>query len=242
MTKPNPQSPKLYVLVHGAFRGGWSWQKVRQNLQKQGHEVFAPSLTGAGEKSHLNSTDITLETWKNDIVNLINSEDLQDVILVGHSQGGIIIQFVAEEIFERISQMIFIDAPVLQNDECALDIIPEEIRKTFGETPKNALIPPIPLKPNKDFSEEEIEWINERLSAVPTNPSFEKITIEKSSEIPHKYIFCKQTPPMFPASFTRKRFDNEGIEYQLINTGHDCIMSHPELIAEALLNLWKITT
>ena len=114
----NPQS--AIVLIHGAFRGGWTWHKVENFLQSKGLRVFAPSLTGAGEKSHLNSAEITLETWTDDIKNLIESEDLRDVILVGHSQGGIIIQAVAEAISERISKLIFIDAPVLRDGECAL--------------------------------------------------------------------------------------------------------------------------
>ena len=232
---PNPQSP--IVLVHGAFRGGWSWQKVRRILQNQGFEVFAPSLTGAGARKHLNSEKITLQTWVDDVVNLIETEDLREIFLVGHSQGGMIIQAVAEAISERISKLIFVDAPVLRDGECALDAIPKEIRETYGETLQNAMIEPIYLQPNADFDEVETAWINERLTAVPTNPSFEKIRIEKSANIPHEYIFCSKTPPFYPASFTRKRFEAENISYKLIEAGHDCLMNEPELVAKLLIKL-----
>ena len=231
----NPQS--AIILVHGAFRGGWAWQKVRRILQHQGYEVFAPSLTGAGERKHLNSEKITLQTWVDDVVNLIETEGLYEVVLVGHSQGGIIIQAVAETISERVSKLIFIDAPVLCDGDCALAVIPEEIREKYGVTPRNAMIQPIYLPPNTDFDEAETIWINERLTAVPTNPAFENIRIEKSANIPHDYVFCTKTPPFYPASFTRKRFDAENISYKLIEAGHDCLMSEPELVAKILINL-----
>ncbi len=222
------------VLIHGAFRGGWAWQKVRRILQSRGHEVFAPSLTGAGDNIHHLSPEITLETWVADIVNLLNAEDLQDVVLVGHSQGGIVIQAVAEAVTERISRLVFIDAPVLQDRECAIDVLPKEVREKFGETPRNMLIQPIPLRLNEHFSEKELAWFNQRLTPVPTNPSLEKIRIERSANLPYHYVFCSQTPPNYPASFTRQRFDIEQVSYKLIDAPHDCIWTHAELVAECL--------
>ncbi len=231
----NPQS--TIVLVHGAFRGGWSWQKVRRILQSRGHEVFSPSLTGAGEKVHLLTPEITLETWTNDIVNLLKSEDLSNVILVGHSQGGIVIQAAAEAVSERISQLVFIDAPVLEDGQCAIDALPKEMLEKFGETPRNALIPPMPLQQNEHFSNKECEWINQRLTPVPTNPSFEPIRIQKSASVPRSYVFCSQTPPFYPSNYTRQKFDNQGIDYKLIEAPHDCIWTHADLIANLLLQI-----
>jgi pimeloyl-ACP methyl ester carboxylesterase len=227
----------VFVLIHGAFRGGWSWQKARRILQARDYEAFAPSLSGAGERAHLNRPDILLEDWVNDVTALLNAEDLKNVILVGHSQGGIVIQAVAEAVPERIAKLVFIDAPVLRDGECAVDAIPAEIRAKFGETPANALIPPMPLKVSQDFTEQEVSWINARLTAVPTNPSLERIQIARSFKIPHEYIFCAQTPPVYPASFTRHRFEAEGVKYLLIDTGHDCIMTHPQLIADLLVEI-----
>lgn len=240
-----PASPYLrvsaspFILVHGAFRGGWSWQKARRILQAEGCEVFTPSLTGAGERIHLNSEKITLQTWVDDIKNLIETEDLRDVILVGHSQGGIVIQAVAEIIPERISQLVFIDAPVLRDGECALDAIPAEIREKFGETPRDVLIQPMPLQPSEDFSAETTAWINARLTPVPTNPSFDKIRVRRSANLSRRFIFCAKTPPIYPSSFTRQRFDAEGVSYELIDAPHDCILSHPQLSADLLIDITK---
>lgn len=228
------EQKSTYILIHGAFRGGWAWQKVRRILQSQGHQVFAPSLTGAGEKAHLLSPQITLETWIDDIVNLLNCEDLSKVILVGHSQGGMVIQAVAEAVVERISTLVFVDAPVLQDGQCAVDVLPKEVREKFGETPRNVLISPTPLSPNQFISAAEIEWFNQRLTPVPTNPSLENLSLQRSAKLEHKYIFCAQTPSYYPASYTRQRFDTEGITYHLVDAPHDCIWTHPELVAELL--------
>lgn len=229
-------SKTVFVLIHGAFRGGWAWQKVRRLLMQDGFEVFAPSLTGAGERAHLLSPEITLDTWVQDVVNLLNYEDLENVILVGHSQGGIVIHAVAEAVTERIKQLVFIDAPVLRDGECAIDAIPEDVRAKFGETPPNSLIPPIRLQANEHFSEEDIAWINQRLTPVPTNPSMEQIRIARSENIPHRYVFCSQTPPFYPSSFTRQRFDADGTQYDLLDAPHDSIWTHPELVAELLID------
>ncbi len=231
----NPRSK--IVLIHGAFRGGWAWQKVRRILQTKGYEVFAPSLTGAGAKVHLLSGQITLETWTDDIVNLLNCEDLHNVMLVGHSQGGIVIQAVAEAVTQRISQLVFIDAPVLEDGQSAIDVVPMEIREKFGETPRNSLIPPTPLRPSQYFSEDEVVWINQRLTPVPTNPSLKPIRIQRSANLPHQYVFCSETPPFYPASYTRQKFDLEGIDYKLIEAPHDCIWTHADLIAKLLLQI-----
>lgn len=243
MSKGEPAircSPKsAFVLIHGAFRGGWSWQKVRRIMHAEGFDVFAPSSTGAGEKSHLNSAKITLETWIADVVNLIEYEDLSGIILVGHSQGGVIIQAVAEQIPEKIARLVFLDAPVLRDGEAAIEAIPEEARKNFGETLPDALIEPFPLKSTEEFSAAEIEWINERLTAVPTNPSLAKLSLKnpQAAQIPRTFVFCTKTPPMYPASFTRRRFDAEKIAYCLIEGGHDCPLSEPQKVSELLIKI-----
>src|SRR6185437_2887529 len=99
-----------YVLVHGAWHGGWCWKRVRKPLQAQGHEVFTPTLTGIGERSHLLSPQVNLETHIEDVVNLIRWEELSNVVLCGHSYGGAVISGVADRIPERIGALIYLDA------------------------------------------------------------------------------------------------------------------------------------
>jgi pimeloyl-ACP methyl ester carboxylesterase len=108
-----------YVLVHGAWGGGWDWKTVDQLLAADGNKVYRPTLTGQGEHSHLASTNIDLATHIQDIVNVILWEDLHDVVLVGHSYGGMVITGVADRVPDRIKHVIYIDALVPENGESA---------------------------------------------------------------------------------------------------------------------------
>ena len=101
-----------FVLVHGAWHGGWCWRRVADVLRRHGHSVFAPSLTGLGDRAHLFSPDISLHTHVQDILSLIESEDLKDVVLVGHSYGGFVISGVADTLRERVSHYVYLDGSV----------------------------------------------------------------------------------------------------------------------------------
>jgi pimeloyl-ACP methyl ester carboxylesterase len=104
-----------YILVHGAWHGSWSWKHVRATLQSAGQNVFTPTLTGLGERSHLNSAAVDLSTHIADIVNLIRWEELSDVVLCGHSYAGAVITGVADQIPDRIRALVFLDAFLLEN-------------------------------------------------------------------------------------------------------------------------------
>ena len=116
-----------FVLVHGAWHGGWCWIKVAEPLRTQGHRVFAPTLTGLGERAHLVSPDINLDTHIQDIVGVLESEELMDVILVGHSYAGMVITGVAERVTDRLSALVYVDAFVPENGQSMLSINPERV-------------------------------------------------------------------------------------------------------------------
>src|SRR5215831_18279392 len=99
-----------FLLVHGAWHGGWCWRRVSDLLEKQGHKVIAPTMTGLGERSHLLDARINLATHITDIVNVIKWEKLEDIVLVGHSYGGVIICGVAEQMRQTIGSIVFLDA------------------------------------------------------------------------------------------------------------------------------------
>jgi pimeloyl-ACP methyl ester carboxylesterase len=98
------------ILIHGAHHGGWCWQRVARLLRKEGWEVYAPSLTGAGDRGHLLSEHVTLDTRVQDIVGLLEAEELDDVVVCAHSAGGMVANGVAERVGERISSLIMLDA------------------------------------------------------------------------------------------------------------------------------------
>jgi pimeloyl-ACP methyl ester carboxylesterase len=228
-----------FVLIHGAFRGGWCWREVRRLLQASGHEAFAPDLTGAGARAHLNHENVSLSDWRNDVANLLRYEDLRDVVLVGHSMGGVIITAASEVCAERLGKLVFLDAPVPENGQAAVDLIPEAARRQFGEAPRTGLTAPWPVSASEGIDEVTAAWINERLTPVPAAPSFEPITLTNPAALalPRVYVFCEKTPPFFPASFTRQKFDQKGVAYRLLPTGHDCMLSAPALVAELLREL-----
>ncbi|MGH8314793.1 MAG: alpha/beta fold hydrolase, partial [Steroidobacterales bacterium] len=107
----------IIVIVHGAWGGGWAFRQVDELLAGKGYKVFRPQLTGQGERVHLASTDVGLETHITDVVNMIRYEDLHDVILVGHSYGGMVITGVADRVPDRIKRLVYLDAFVPRDGE-----------------------------------------------------------------------------------------------------------------------------
>src|SRR5271169_1924632 len=118
-----------YVLVRGAWHGSWCWKRARKALQAAGHEVFTPTLTGVGERSHVNSAGVNLTTHIADVANLIRWEELSDVILCGHSYRGCVVSGVADRVPDQIGALIYLDAFVLENGQCLNDMIPPEVRR-----------------------------------------------------------------------------------------------------------------
>jgi pimeloyl-ACP methyl ester carboxylesterase len=113
-----------FVLVHGAWHGSWCWKRVRSLLQHQGHEVFTPTLTGIGERAHLLAPSIDLRTHTLDVLNLIQWEELDDIVLCGHSYGGMVVTGVADKIPRRIRTLLYLDAFVPENGESLVDFAP----------------------------------------------------------------------------------------------------------------------
>ena len=116
-----------YVLVHGGGHGGWCYQRVSRILREAGHEVHAPSLTGLGERAHLLRPGIDLDLQITDVVNLVHYEDLRDVILVGHSYGGMVVTGVADRASDRIGRLVYLDAANPKDGQSLVDVAGEVI-------------------------------------------------------------------------------------------------------------------
>jgi pimeloyl-ACP methyl ester carboxylesterase len=124
---------KTFVLIHGAYHGGWCWRRVADILESHGHKVYAPSLTGNGDRSHLLSKDINLDTQITDIVNLVNWEDLNNICLVPHSFGGWPASGALEQIHDRVGAIVWLDAFKPANGEKGTDSISEFSRKAMED-------------------------------------------------------------------------------------------------------------
>ena len=143
---PKTGSENTYVLVHGAWGGGWDWRPVDDLLTADGNKVFRISLTGQGERSHLTSTNLDLDTHIQDVVNVILWENLHDVVLVGHSYGGMVITGVADRVPDRIKRIIYLDALLPTNGESVNTAIPA--RGGVNQQVTNGYILPVWVKGN----------------------------------------------------------------------------------------------
>src|SRR5262245_38418410 len=126
-----------FVLVHGAWLGGWNWKPIRTGLLAAGHDVFTPTLTGLTDRSHLLSPGVSLDTHITDIVNLIHWEELNDIVLCGHSYGGAVVTGVADQMPNRIRSLVYLDAFVLDNGESVAQHVPRDQWKQLAEGAKS---------------------------------------------------------------------------------------------------------
>src|SRR5258705_12215499 len=112
-------APKNFVLAHGSWHGGWCWNRVADRLRTKGHAVYTPSYTGMGDRVHLLNKEITINTFVEDLVQVIQSEELTEVVLVGHSFGGVPISGVADRIPEKIAHLVYLDSVLVESGRTA---------------------------------------------------------------------------------------------------------------------------
>lgn len=164
-----------FVVVHGATAGGWEWKRTGQSLTDDGHTVYRVTLTGLGERMHLNSTEVDLQTHINDVVNTILFEDLHDVVLTGHSYGGMVITGVMDRIPERIRHVVFLDAAVPDDGMSIWDLFggaprdPSRIADGFMQVPwvKPDAKPPYNVKQSIKCFNQPVSYKNPLAKALP---------------------------------------------------------------------------
>jgi pimeloyl-ACP methyl ester carboxylesterase len=188
----------IFVLVHGSCHGGWCWKKVIPLLSKHSRKVYTSTLTGLGERIHLVSRDIGLDTHILDIVQVLEYENLNEVMLVGHSYGGLVIGGVAEKVPERIRRLVYLDAYIPQDNRSAFDITPglETIYKerALKEQGREWLVASYTSEEFGVTNPDDIKWMNPRLSPMPwhTHDQPLRITNPKAKVLPKSYICCTE--------------------------------------------------
>lgn len=230
MSATRPRAP--FLLLHGAFRGGWAWQRVRPQLVAAGHDVYAPSLPGAGERVGELDRVLSLDVWVDEVAALVVAEDLHDVVLVGHSQAGIVTASLASRMPERLHSVVHLDAAVPRPGERAIDLGPG----AGAEPPRTMKVPARPLVPAGDLDEATAAWVNERLTATPVGPSLDPVPAVPA-EVDQHFYFCSGTPEGYPSTVTRARLDADGVEYVVLDCGHDAPLTAPRLVGELLLEV-----
>ncbi len=231
-----------FLLIHGAWHGGWVWNEISEILNYQGYGVSTPTLTGLGEKKHLLSSKITIDTFIEDVVNHIIFENLNNIILVGHSFAGSIISGVADKLKDRIQKLIYFDAVILKNGQKPFDIAPKELVEQRIELAKrfgNGVSIPAPrAEAFGVFDIKKSLLLEEKLTPHPLSTYQSKLTIknEIGNGIPLFYIFCND--PVYK-SLESSREVVRKLKWPIfeLNAGHDAMLTHPK---ETLNLLMKI--
>jgi pimeloyl-ACP methyl ester carboxylesterase len=229
-----------YVLVHGAWHGSWCWKRVRKALQSAGHEVFTPTLTGVGERSHLNSARVNLSTHIADVANLIRWEQLADVILCGHSYGGCVISGAADRVAHRIRALVYLDAFVLEDGEALIDLLPpaqvEAMRRPAQAEGDGWQIDPIPAEAFQ-VNSRDCAWVNRQCTpqALATFEERIKLTggIGRIKDITHILATGYVEGSPFPAC--RERAKAKGWKTRTMPCGHDVMLDLPDELTAFLL-------
>ena len=198
----------IFVFVHGTSCGGWVWKKLSQLLRLAGHEVYAPTLTGLANMKHLLDARINLTTHITDICNLLFYEDLEDIILVGNSYGGMVITGVAAKMPERLKRIIYLDAYLPDDGQCEGDLLPTEMftaRQAEASDQGGLVQPPSPAifgMTDPDLA----SWVGSRMTPHPFNTYIEAVhtKVGRSLAVPGIFIHCignpKSTPDLFLSS------------------------------------------
>jgi pimeloyl-ACP methyl ester carboxylesterase len=222
-----------FVLVHGAWHGGWCWKKLTPLLRAAGHLVFTPTLTGLGERSHLLTQDIDLDTHIKDIASVLEYEDLQNVVLVGHSYGGMVIAGVAEVLAPRVAQLVFLDGFLPENGKALTDYAPPVPMRDDGWR-----VPP--LGTSRDFgvtAESDIAWADPRLGDQPYRTMTQPVQLSAQmyESFPRTFIQLTELPWFVEAAERAKR---QGFRYdKLLSGGHDAMISQPQELSQILLEV-----
>jgi pimeloyl-ACP methyl ester carboxylesterase len=223
-----------FLICHGAWAAGWAWKKVRPLMRAAGHEIFTPTYTGLGERAHQASRGVDLDTHIGDVLSVLHYEDLRDVVLVGHSYGGMVATGVADRAAERIARVIYVDAFVPSNGQSLFDLLPAQARaerqKAAQEQGDGWLIPPPP--PPADTPAADIVWITARRRWQPVHTFSQPIILKNGPTLPRTYIYCTRiTPEDRFGPFARRAKSEPGWKYFEIDASHSPNVTAPEALA-----------
>lgn len=228
--------PKTFVLVHGAWHGGWGWVRLAELLRRQGHVVFTPTLTGLGERSHLISAAVNATMHITDVVNVIRYERLSDIVLVGHSYGGTVISGVAEIVPDKISSLVFLDAFIPDDGQATVDMVQPAVKEIIlaaaarGETT-------VPVRNAAAFNvnEKDQPWVDSLAGPQPIGAMTEKLKLTGARErIANKVYIRAAGYPNVSFEAAHARAKAEGWRTYAVTCGHNVMIDMPERLAEIL--------
>jgi pimeloyl-ACP methyl ester carboxylesterase len=243
-----------YVLVGGAWLGGWCWQTVARRLRDEGHDAYPVTLTGLGERVHLASPQVDLETHITDVVNLIEFEDLGNVVLLGHSYAGLVVTGAADRIPERISELVYLDTAPLPDGGMLIEKFPPEARqRTEKQVEESGEGWRFPIPPKEELAnmaslegvdEDHLRLLYSRATPQPFGTYTQPLRLKNPAReaLPKVGIVCSfslaQVNEMIASENPLFReFAGPNWRFVELPTGHWPMFSRPGDLAELLLDL-----
>jgi pimeloyl-ACP methyl ester carboxylesterase len=240
-TQPHILKPATFVLVHGAWHGGWCYARVANILRAKGHIVFTPSLTGLGDRSHLFNGNISLSSHVSDMINTIEAEELGNIILCGHSYGGMVISGVASAIPSKIASIVYLDAFLPNDNQSLMDVSGDvaAIQRRVAEASQlgGIALPPVPAAVF-GVNEKDRAWVDRRCTKQPFATFVEKTkssmaTIESIKRKHYIMATGYLKGGLFRWAYDKVK-DNPTWTTETFTCGHDVMIDQPELLAASL--------
>jgi pimeloyl-ACP methyl ester carboxylesterase len=217
-----------FVLVHGAWHGGWCWRDLAASLRADGHEVHAPTLSGVAERAAL-AAHVDLSTHVTELAQLLSFEDVHDAVLVGHSYAGLVISGAADRAGARVSRLVYLDAFIAGDGQSLFDLLRPERRAVYESTIHDELIPSPPPDVFGITDPAQAAWVSERLTPQPLRTWTEPLA--GTPALPGRYVRCAEGPLVKSFEGFAARFEGEVVE---IATGHDAMITTPAALAALL--------
>ncbi len=242
---PNTMSKKqnrTFVLVHGAGHGGWVWSRVRDRLNKKGYRVFSPTLTGLGDRSHLLSKDITLETHIQDVVNVFTWEDIRDAVLVGHSYAGWVISGATERVADRLDGLVYLDAFLPDDGQRGVDLMNAQQQAAVIEAiARGDVTRPGPtsimLKIQKP---DDAAWVDAKITPQPLAVAMQPLSLTGAREKIRSKLYIRAplfAQPVYDAALERCKKTPGWDTAVMHECGHDPMVDQPDALCDLLENV-----
>lgn len=228
------------VLVHGAWHGGWCWDRVAPLLRAAGHDVHTPTLTGLSERAHLLSPQVGLDTHVEDVVRLIDTLGLREVVLVGHSYAGQVVTGVADRRPEAIARRVYLDAFVGNDGEAARDLQPEAVAQHWAESAAQQgfgwLVPVRQLSVLGVSDRADVDWLLPKLTPHPWKTYTDRLRLTGAVDgVPAAFVECVSWMRAFAGQADRAR--ERGWPVHELDAGHEAMVTAPRALADVLLEL-----
>jgi pimeloyl-ACP methyl ester carboxylesterase len=219
-----------FVVAHGAWSAGWAWKKMRPLMRAAGHEFYTPTYTGIGERSHLASPEIDLDTHITDIVNILDFEELQDVVLIGHSYGGMVATGIADRARERVAKLIYLDAFVPEDGQSLFDLTDHAARHR-ADAVDGWRVTPNPMPP--DTAQADLAWATPKRVYQPVHTLDRPLRLTRGPlTLPRQYILCTRSEAFRPFANKAKA---AGWPVHELDSSHNPHITCPDALM-ALLN------